>query len=63
MQSMEVLAGKEVVLMGGHIPYPSLQDRGLLKAEVRWEIEREYRKSIAKELCSECRRELKLEND
>lgn len=49
--------------MWEHIPYPSLQDRELLKAELRWEIEREYSKSIAQDLCSECRRELKLEND
>ena len=60
---MGVLESKEVVLMWEHLPYPSLQDRELLKAELRWEVEREYRKNIAKVLCSECRRELKLEND
>ena len=49
--------------MWEHLPYPSLQDRELLKAELRWEVENAYRKSIAKDLCSECRRELKLDND
>lgn len=46
-----------------YLPYPSLQDRELLKAELRWEIEATYRKSLADKLCVECRRELELTND